>query len=53
MGIPYRIEEYDITINGGCLKVLNRIPDYCLDEQRTVRSNIEQQLYEVFCKYVS
>ena len=53
MGIPYRIEEYDITFNGSCLKVLNRIPDYSLDEFRSVRSDIEQQLYEVFCKYIS
>ena len=44
-------EAHERRIQGKTLLVVNRTPDYRGDERNAVKKAIEQQLYEVFCKY--
>lgn len=53
MARSYHTEAHERRIQGKSLLVVNRTPDYRGDERSAVKETIEQQLYEVFCKYVS
>ena len=49
----YRTEAHERCIRGQVISVVNLTPDFRWDEKNAARKFIEQQLYEIFCKYVS
>ena len=53
MHTTYRTESYEKHVGDVILTITNHTPVYHRDEKATVKKKIEQQLYEIFCKYVS
>ena len=49
----YLTETYEKKLKSQVISISNLTPDFREDEKITVKKNIEQKLYEVFCKYVS
>ena len=46
-----KIEIADCCIRGRKISVVNCTPEYRAEERVLVKKAIEQQLYEIFCKY--
>ena len=53
MHITYQTEAHKKRVGDVILTITNRTPIYHRDEKATVKKKIEQQLYEIFCKYGS
>lgn len=49
----YRTEAHERCIRGQIISVVNLTPEFRRDERNAAKTSIEQQLYEIFCKYVS
>ena len=49
----YQTEAHERCIQGQIISVVNLTPEFRRDEKNAVKKAIEQQLYEIFCKYVS
>lgn len=49
----YNTEAHERWSKGLTLTVANLTPVYRREERNAVKKRIEQQLYEIFCKYVS
>jgi len=50
--ITYQIDRSMISQQKMQFNVINRRPKYAPKERQTVKSEIEKQLFAVFCKYV-
>ena len=53
MHITYQTEAHKKRVGNVILTINNSTPVYHREEKATVKKKIEQQLYEIFCKYVS
>ena len=53
MHTTYKTEAHKKRVGDVILTITNHTPVYHRDEKATVKKKIEQQLYEIFCKYVS
>ena len=53
MQTTYRTEAHERRAGDVTLTISNITPVYRRDEKAAVKKKIEQQLYEIFCKYVS
>lgn len=51
--VTYQPETHESCARGKVLTVSNLTPQLRPEERSAARRDIEQQLYEVFCKYVS
>ncbi len=49
----YIEDSYSRIINKTEIKIINFTPIYNVDEEHKIKREIEKQLYEIFCKYVS
>lgn len=49
----YITEAHEKRIHGQIISVVNLTPSFREDQKIAVKRAIEQQLYEIFCKYVS
>jgi len=49
----YKIESSEIRFGEISFTLINAVPDLHWEERKTAKKLIEQQLYDVFCKYVS
>lgn len=49
----YYTETHEKRIKNSVLIVSNISPVYTKDEKTVVKKKIEEQLYEIFCKYMS
>lgn len=49
----YITEVHEKRIRGQIISVVNMTPSFREDQKIAVKKVIEQQLYEIFCKYVS
>ncbi len=49
----YTTEAHEKRIHGQIISVVNLTPSFREDQKIAVKKAIEQQLYEIFCKYVS
>ena len=49
----YQTEAHEKRICGQIISVVNLTPSFRENERKAVKKSIEQQLYEIFCKYVS
>lgn len=49
--ITYQIDRSMISQQKMQFNVINRRPNYALKERQTVKAEIEQQLFAVFCSY--
>ena len=49
----YITEAHEKCIRGQIISVVNMTPSFREDQKIAVKKVIEQQLYEIFCKYVS
>lgn len=49
--ITYQIDRAIISEQKMQFNVINRRPEYSIKERQTVKSEIEKQLFAVFCKY--
>lgn len=49
--ITYQIDRAIISEQKMQFNVINRRPKYSIKERQTVKSEIEKQLFAVFCKY--
>ena len=49
----YITEAHEMRIRGQIISVVNMTPSFREDQKIAVKKVIEQQLYEIFCKYVS
>ncbi len=49
----YKTESKELILGDNRLTLINLIPDMHWGERNAVKKTIEQQLYDVFCKYVS
>ncbi len=49
----YITEAHEKRIHGQIISVVNLTPDFREDQKSAVKRTIEQQLYEIFCKYES
>lgn len=50
--ITYQIDRSAISQQKMQFTVINRRPQYALQERQTVKAEIEKQLFAVFSKYV-
>lgn len=50
--ILYLTDKAKISQQKMQFNVINRRPKYSLQEEETVKAEIEKQLFAVFCKYV-
>lgn len=53
MHTTYRTEAHERRIGDVTLTISNITPVYRREEKAAVKKKIEQQLYEIFCKYDS
>ena len=51
--ITYITEAHEKRLCGQVISVVNLTPDFREDQKNAVKKAIEQQLYDIFCKYVS
>ena len=49
----YIKETREEKIGNRTITITNLTPDFSADEKRAVKLQIEQKLYDVFCKYAS
>ena len=49
----YITEAHEERMRGQIISVVNMTPSFREDQKIAVKKVIEQQLYEIFCKYVS
>lgn len=49
--IPYQIDKGKISEQKMQFHIIHRRPKYQAEERETVKAEIEQQLFAVFCKY--
>ena len=49
----YITEAHERHIRGQIISVVNLTPSFREDQKNAVKKEIEQQLFEIFCKYVS
>lgn len=49
----YIEDSYSRIINKTEIKIINFTPIYNVEEEHKIKREIEKQLYEIFCKYVS
>ncbi len=49
----YITEAHEKHIRGQVISVVNLTPSFREEQKSAVKKAIEQQLYEIFCKYVS
>ena len=49
----YITEAHEKRIHGQVISVVNLTPSFREEQKSAVKKAIEQQLYEIFCKYVS
>ena len=49
----YLEQSHQQNINGKFLTITNITPNLSIQEEREVRTEIEQKLYDVFSKYMS
>ena len=49
----YITEAHEKRICGRVIFVVNLTPSFREDQKNAVKKEIEQQLFEIFCKYVS
>ena len=49
----YLEQSHQQNINGKFLTITNITPELSIEEEREVRTEIEQKLYDVFSKYMS
>lgn len=47
----YHVESHEYKTEHQHLLVVNLTPEYRWDQKDTVKKAIEQQLYDIFCKY--
>ena len=53
MHMTYRTDVHERRIGDVAITISNITPVYCWEEKAVAKKKIEQQLYEIFCKYVS
>lgn len=49
----YMTETWKRKIGSRVITITNLTPEFSVDEKQAVKLQIEQKLYDVFCKYVS
>ena len=49
----YITEAHEKRIRGQVISVVNLTPSFREDQKSATKKAIEQQLYEIFCKYMS
>ena len=53
MHTTYKTEAHKKRVGDVILTITNHTPVYHREEKAAVKKKIEQQLYEIFCKYSS
>ena len=49
----YKTESKEFLFGNNSLTLINLVPEMHWEERNAAKKAIEQQLYDVFCKYVS
>lgn len=53
MATAFHTETHKLNYHDRTILVENVTPTYLWEEQEAIKKSIEEQLYDVFCKYVS